>query len=209
MKKIDEIINYLEELFPNPKPQLIYDSDYSLLIAIVLSAQTTDKRVNEVTKVLFNKFKSLEELSKASVKDIESIIRVLGTYTRKSKYVKDIAYDLIHKYNGVVPTNRSDLESLSGVGRKTANVFLNEYYDIPAIGVDTHVSRVSKRLGLANDKDDVLKIENKLKKVFDKSTWGRRHLQMLLFGRYYCKSINPKCDTCKLVDICKYKKKKS
>ena len=209
MKKIDEIINYLEELFPNPKPQLIYDSDYSLLIAIVLSAQTTDKRVNEVTKVLFNKYKSLEELSKADIKDIESIIRVLGTYTRKSKYVKDIAYDLINKYDGVVPTNRSDLESLSGVGRKTANVFLNEYYDIPAIAVDTHVSRVSKRLGLANNKDDVLKIENKLKKIYDKSTWGRRHLQMLLFGRYYCKAINPKCDTCKLKDICKYKKKKS
>ena len=209
MKKIDEIINYLEELFPTPKPQLIYDSDYSLLIAIVLSAQTTDKRVNEVTKVLFNKYKSLEELSKADIKDIESIIRVLGTYTRKSKYVKDIAYDLINKYDGVVPTNRSDLESLSGVGRKTANVFLNEYYDIPAIGVDTHVSRVSKRLGLCSEKDDVLKIENKLKKIYDKSTWGRRHLQMLLFGRYYCKSINPKCDTCKLKDICKYKKKKS
>ena len=209
MKKIDEIINYLEELFPNPKPQLIYDSDYSLLIAIVLSAQTTDVRVNEVTNILFNKYKSLEELSKADIKDIESIIRVLGTYTRKSRYVKEIATDLINKYDGVVPTDRKELESLSGVGHKTANVFLNEYYDIPAIAVDTHVSRVSKRLGLANNKDDVLKIENKLKKIYDKSTWGRRHLQMLLFGRYYCKAINPKCDTCKLKDICNYKKKKS
>ena len=209
MKKYDIIENYLDELIPNPTCELNYSSDYSLLIAIVLSAQTTDKRVNEVTKVLFNKYKSLEELSKADIKDIESIIRVLGTYTRKSKYVKDIAYDLINKYDGVVPTNRSDLESLSGVGRKTANVFLNEYYDIPAIGVDTHVSRVSKRLGLCSEKDDVLKIENKLKKIYDKSTWGRRHLQMLLFGRYYCKSINPKCDTCRLKDICKYKKKKS
>lgn len=207
--KIDTIISYFEELFPDPKPQLEYDSDYSLLIAVVLSAQTTDIRVNEVTKVLFDKYKSLEELSNASIKDIESIIRVLGTYTRKSRYVKEIATDLINKYDGVVPTDRKELESLSGVGHKTANVFLNEFYDIPAIAVDTHVSRVSKRLGLANNKDDVLKIENKLKKIYDKSTWGRRHLQMLLFGRYYCKAINPKCSNCKLKDICKYKKKKS
>lgn len=207
--KIDIIISYFEELFPNPKPQLEYDSDYSLLIAVVLSAQTTDVRVNDVTKILFSKYKSLEELSKADIKDIESIIKVLGTYTRKSRYVKEIATDLINKYDGVVPTDRKELEGLSGVGHKTANVFLNEYYNIPAIAVDTHVSRVSKRLGLANNKDDVLKIENKLKKIYEKSTWGRRHLQMLLFGRYYCKAINPKCDTCKLKDICKYKKKKS
>ena len=109
--KIDTIISYFEELFPDPKPQLEYDSDYSLLIAVVLSAQTTDVRVNEVTKILFNKYKSLEELSKADIKDIESIIRVLGTYTRKSRYVKEIATDLINKYDGVVPAGKAIIET--------------------------------------------------------------------------------------------------
>ena len=121
--------------------------------------------------------------------------------------MRDIAKILDENYNGKVPRDRDKLISLPGVGRKTANVFLSEYYQEPAIAVDTHVGRVSKRLGLASFDDDVVQIEQKLMKKFFPKDWGRRHLQLVLFGRYYCKAVKPLCASCKLVDICKEKKK--
>lgn len=199
---MNKIFNYLDELFPNPICELNYNKDYELLIAIVLSAQTTDKRVNKVTEVLFNKYKSLEELSNASVSDIENIIKEIGTYRKKAIFVKEIASSLV-KNNCIVPNDRKYLESLSGVGRKTTNVFLSEIYKEPTIAVDTHVARVSKRLGLANNDDDVLTIENKLMKKIPKDRWSRTHHQLVLFGRYKCKAIKPECSNCKLKDICK------
>ena len=203
----NRILTYLDELFPNPKCELNYNSDYELLIAIVLSAQTTDKRVNEVTRVLFDKYPTLMDLSTASIDDLENIIRPIGSFRKKALYVHDIACDLLNKYNGVVPTNRDNLMSISGVGRKTTNVFLSEFYNVPSIGVDTHVERVSKRLKLAYLNDDVLKVEKKLMKKFPKDRWAKLHLQMVLFGRYYCKAIKPCCKDCKLKDLCIEKKK--
>ena len=178
---------------------------YELLIAIVLSAQTTDKRVNEVTKVLFNKYKTLEELSLASLEDIENIIMSIGTFKKKSLFIKNIASSLLKDHNGIVPNDRKYLETLSGVGRKTTNVFLSEYYKIPSIAVDTHVERVSKRLGLAQEKADVSKVEQTLMKKIPKENWIKTHHQLIFFGRYHCKAIKPNCDNCKLKDICNNK----
>ena len=202
MKKYDLIENYLEELFPNPKCELNYFNDYSLLISIMLSAQTTDKKVNEVTKVLFSKYTSLKELKEANIKDLETIIHPLGNYHKKSYNVKEIARILYDEYNSLVPNKRDVLETFPGVGRKTVNVFFAEYLNIPAIAVDTHVERVCKRLRLAKEKDNVLEIEKKLMKNIKKENWCKRHLQLVLFGRYHCKAIKPECETCKLKDIC-------
>ena len=203
--KNEIIINYLDELFPDPKCELTYFNDYSLLMAIVLSAQCTDKRVNMITPVIFDKYKDLYELSNADIKDLEDIIRPVGSFRKKSLYLKEIANILLEKYNGKVPTNKKDLEELPGVGRKTANVFLSEFYNYPAIAVDTHVERVSKRLKLAYNNDNVNKVEEKLMNKFPKDKWAKIHIQLVLFGRYYCKAIKPECKTCKLKEICRYR----
>lgn len=205
---MNRILEYLDELFPNPKCELNYNKDYELLIAIVLSAQTTDKRVNKVTEVLFREYPTLLALSQADVLDIANIIREIGTFRRKSVYVRDIALRLVSDGYTAVPNDREYIESLPGVGHKTANVFLSNIYGVSAIAVDTHVSRVSKRLGLARKNDDVSKIEKKLEKKIPRERWGKTHHQLVLFGRYYCKAVKPMCDTCKIRDICKYKNKK-
>ena len=198
-KRIDK---YLDELFPNPKCELLYNRDYELLIAIVLSAQSTDKRVNSVTPILFSRYKTLNELKRAPVGDLEQLIRPIGSYKKKSLYVLKIAGILDDKYDGVVPKSFDELIKLPGVGRKTANVFLSEFYNYPAIAVDTHVERVSKRLRLANINDNVLAVEEKLMNYFPKRTWAKRHLQLVLFGRYKCKAVKPLCEQCLLKDIC-------
>lgn len=192
---------YLDELYPNAQCELNYNKDYELLIAVVLSAQCTDKRVNLVTKELFSKY-TLKEISQLDLNVLENIIRPVGTMTRKAVYVKNIAISLLENYNGTVPNNREYLESLSGVGHKTANVVLSNLYGEPCFAVDTHVSRVSKRLGFAKVTDDVIKIEKKLMKTFPKDKWSKMHHQMVLFGRYECTSRNPKCENCKLSDQC-------
>ena len=158
-KKINCILNYMNELFPNAHCELNYTKDYELLIAIVLSAQTTDKRVNMVTKILFSKYKTLEELANAKIEDIEEIIRPIGTFKKKSIFIKEIAIRLVQEQNGIVPNDRKYLETLNGVGRKTTNVFLSEFYHVPSIAVDTHVERVSKRLGLAKMNASVKEVE--------------------------------------------------
>ena len=202
-----EIFEYLDSLYPNPKCELNYKKDYELLIAIVLSAQTTDKRVNKVTEILFNKYKSIKELSKANVSDIEDIIREIGTFRRKAIYVHEITKKLDDDGYDYVPNDRKYIESLPGVGHKTANVFLSNIYDVPAIAVDTHVTRVSKRLGFAKNNDDVISIEKKLMKKVPKDRWSKTHHQLVLFGRYHCKAINPMCSECLIKDYCKYKNK--
>ncbi len=204
---ISNLNDKLDKMYPSARCELNYNKDYELLIATVLSAQCTDKRVNEVTKVLFNKY-DLDKLSKANIKDIEDIIRPCGSQYKKSKYIIDIAKSLIDNYNGIVPNDRDYLESLPGVGRKTTNVVLSNLYDIPAIAVDTHVSRVSKRLKLAKTSDDVLTIEKKLMKKIPKDKWSRSHHQLVLFGRYICKAKNPLCDKCIFYDECNSKDKR-
>ncbi len=203
----DKIVNYLDELFPHPRCELNYNKDYELLIAVMLSAQTTDKRVNMVTSELFRKYPSLASLSEASLEDIINIIRPIGTFNKKASNIISISKSLLTNYNGIVPNDRKYLESLPGVGRKTTNVVLANLFNEDCIAVDTHVSRVSKRLKLASVNDDVLIIEKKLNKRFKKHNLGRLHHQLVLFGRYYCKASNPLCVDCQLKDICNFTRK--
>ena len=200
-----QIFDYLDSLYPNPRCELNYNKDYELLIAVMLSAQTTDKRVNKVTKVLFSKYKTIKELSRADIIDIENIIKEIGTFRRKAIYVHEITKKLCDDGYDYVPNDRKYIESLPGVGHKSANVFLSNIYDEPAIAVDTHVARVSKRLGLVNLDDDVIKIEKKLMKKVPKGRWSKTHHQLVLFGRYVCKAVSPDCNNCKIRDYCKYK----
>lgn len=203
---MNKILDYLDYLFPNPKCELNYNKDYELLIAVMLSAQTTDKRVNKVTEKLFKKYSSLEELSVANIDDITQIVKELGNYTKKATAIIEISKLLIKEYDGTVPNKRTSLESFPMVGRKTTNVVLSVLFNEPNIAVDTHVFRVSKRLNLAKDNDSVLQVETKLKRKVTKDRWSKFHHQMVLFGRYYCLARNPKCKTCHLKEICKYYK---
>ena len=207
-EKTNRILNYMNNLFPNAHCELEYNKDYELLIAIVLSAQTTDKRVNMVTKILFSKYPTLEELAEAKTEDIEKIIKPIGTFKKKSIFVKEIATRLVKEQNGIVPNNREYLETLSVVGRKTTNVFLSEYYHVPSIAVDTHVERVSKRLGLAKKTDTVKEVEESLMKKISKKNWIKTHHQFIFFGRYHCKAIKPCCSNCQLKDICSHHQEK-
>ncbi len=207
MMKSDILITELDKLFPTAKCELNYTKDYELLIATVLSAQCTDKRVNEVTKILFSKY-DINTLKDASLTEIENIIRPCGSYTKKAYYLKSIATSLVNDYQGKVPNNRKYLESLPGVGRKTCNVVLSNIYNVPAIAVDTHVARVSVRLGLAKEKDNVLTIEQKLMKKLPKDHWSRLHHQLVLFGRYKCKALKPECSNCPFQKYCLYYKKR-
>ena len=203
--KNNEFYKLLDEMVPNPHCTLDYTKDYELLIATVLSAQCTDERVNQVTPNLFKY--NIFELANMKPTDIVDIIRPCGNMNRKSEYIIEIANRLVNNHDGKVPNNREYLESLPGVGRKVCNVVIANLFNEPAFAVDTHVFRVSKRLGIAKESDDVLKVENKLTKKIPSDRINKAHHQLVLFGRYYCKAINPLCDTCKLNSICKYKKR--
>lgn len=194
--KAEKIIKYLDELIPNPKCELEYTKDYELLIATMLSAQTTDKRVNMVTKVLFNKYPTLKKLKEADVEDIKNIIKSIGNYNKKAQNIIDIANKL--EPLGYVPNDRNFLENLNGVGRKTINVVLSNIYNENLVAVDTHVERVSKRLEIADMNDNVLTVEKKLNKYFEDYDLKRIHHQLVLFGRYHCKSRKPECGKCEL-----------
>lgn len=197
------IINELDRLFESPRCELEYTKDYELLLSVMLSAQTTDKRVNIVTKPLYEKYNSLEKLNTLSLDELNEILKSIGFHKTKSIYFKQIVEELLKI--GYVPNDRNYLEKLPGVGRKTASVVLGQLYDEPSFAVDTHVFRTAKRLGITKEKDDVLKTEQKLKKYFDKDKWNRINSQLVLFGRYNCTSKNPKCETCNLKNICKKK----
>ncbi len=202
--KVEVIESYLEELIPNPICELNFSKDYELLIATMLSAQSTDKRVNQVTEILFEKFPSLDDMRLADLSELESIIRPVGSFRKKSVYIKEIAKRL-KDYDDVLPDSVDVLKSFPGVGRKTANVVLSVIYNYPAIAVDTHVERVSKRLGLVKNSATVLDVEITLMKRFKKVNWSKRHHQLVLFGRYYCKAKKPLCSDCKIKNICKKK----
>ncbi len=204
------VVNFNEKLdmmISDAKCELNYNRDYELVIATVLSAQCTDKRVNEVTSVLFSTY-DIYGLASADKKDVERIIRSCGSYTKKSGYIIDIAKSLVNNYHGVVPNDREYLESLPGVGRKTANVVLSNLFDVPCIAVDTHVERVSKRLKIARKNDSVLVVEKKLMKLIPKDLWSRSHHQLVLFGRYICKARGPECDKCAFYEDCTSKDKR-
>ena len=170
---------------------------------MVLSAQTTDVSVNRVTPALFEKYPDAISLSEASEEDVMRLIHSIGLYKNKSRNIINLAKELVKRFDGKVPSKREELESLPGVGRKTANVVLSNCFDYPAFAVDTHVSRVSKRLMIARKDDDVLTIEKKLMKFFPRNCWSRLHHQFIFFGRYKCKAKNPECTDCPFKDSCR------
>lgn len=202
--KIQFFQDYLEELFPNAKAELDYKNNFELLIAVVLSAQTTDIAVNKVTPNLFSKYPSAFELSKASYTDVEQLIKTIGIYKNKAKNIVELSKMLVDQYNGVVPPSREALEALPGVGRKTTNVVLSNAFNIPALAIDTHINRISKRLGLASEDMDVYEVEMKLNSIFPKERWLKLHHQLIFFGRYHCKAQKPNCTECKMKDVCPF-----
>ena len=204
MSKVDDVLSFLDRIVPNAHCELTYNSDYGFLISVMLSAQTTDKKVNSVTDVLFNKYQTLDELSKAKLEDIENILKPLGLYKNKAKHVLSIANDLITRFNGKVPQSKEELMTLSGVGNKTANVVRAEIFKIPEFPVDTHVNRICKRLGFINKEASVEDVENVMRNELPLEKYIKAHHQFIHFGRYFCKAQKPNCLECELKKYCNY-----
>lgn len=198
------VSNYIDSLFPDAKCELFYTQDYELVIAVMLSAQTTDKAVNNVTKSLFKDYPTLKDLDNASLEDIENHIKSLGLYKNKAANIKSIAHKLLTEFNSKVPSDKKLLQTLPGIGNKSAGVIRCEVFKIPDLPVDTHIIRITNRLGIANSKDEPIDIEQKLKKIIPEESWIKSHHQLIHFGRYFCTAKSPKCSECKLKNICKY-----
>lgn len=199
--KIKFISNTLDELFPNPPIPLDYTSPFTLLVAVVLSAQCTDIRVNQVTKILYKKAKTPAAMVKLGIEKIAEIIKPCGFFNTKSKSIYNLSKTLVEKYGGEVPRTFEELEALPGVGHKTASVMMIHAFKTPAFPVDTHIHRLAKRWGLS-DGSSVEQTEADLKKIFPKEEWEKRHLQIIYFGRTYCKAMGHKpenCPICKVV----------
>lgn len=197
------IVEQLDNLFPAPQCELYYKNVYQLLVAVILSAQCTDKRVNVVTKELFKEFDTPQKIITLSQSQLEEKIHSCGFYHNKAKNILSMSRDLIEKYNGEVPNDLELMQTLAGVGRKTANVVYSEAFGGEAIAVDTHVLRVSNRLNLATSSNPY-QVEKALMQTFDKKLWGKLHLQLVLFGRYVCKAKNPNCSNCPFSKYCEY-----
>lgn len=199
----NEIVEKIETIFPDAQCELFHDSTFQLVVAVILSAQTTDASVNKVTPKLFEAYPDAQSLAKAEAADVEPYIRSIGLYRSKAKNIVSMARDLMARFDGVVPSTYKELQSLAGVGRKTANVVRSVAFDIPSFAVDTHVDRVSKRLGLAKFGDSVEKVEEKLKRKIDRDRWNQAHHDFIFFGRYFCTARNPKCEECPFQSFCK------
>ena len=199
---INRLLDYLDELFPIAKCELFYSKDYELVIAVMLSAQTTDKSVNAVTPILFKKYPSLDALNNAPIEDIEETIKQIGLYKNKAKNLKGIVGDLITRFNYQVPSDKELLMTLPGVGNKTAGVIRAEIFQIPDLPVDTHILRIAKRLNLAKKDDEPIDVERKLKKIIPEERWIKSHHQLIHFGRYFCTARSPQCQNCKIADMC-------
>jgi endonuclease-3 len=200
-----EIINELRLLIPEPKCELNFTNNFELICAVMLSAQTTDKRVNIITPALFSKYPDSKALMNAEYQDVLEIIKSLGLAKNKAQNLIALSKVIEEQFDGRIPNTLEELIKLPGVGRKTASVVLALGFGIPAFPVDTHVHRVAYRLGYSKNNDEVIKTEEKLKRYIPKDQWIETHHLLLLFGRYTCKSINPKCNDCKLIKYCKVK----
>ncbi|MBO8177450.1 MAG: endonuclease III [Bacillus sp. (in: Bacteria)] len=207
-QQIRHCLDVMGEMFPDAHCELNHSNPFELLIAVVLSAQCTDALVNKVTKKLFQKYKTPEDYIKVPVEELQNDIRSIGLYRNKAKNIQKLCQTLIDSYRGEVPKDRDTLMTLPGVGRKTANVVVSVAFGIPAIAVDTHVERVSKRLGICRWKDSVLEVEKTLMKKVPKEEWAITHHRMIFFGRYHCKAQNPQCPVCPLNDLCREGKKR-
>lgn len=201
--KWNYFLDEMDRMYPDAHCELVHDNPFELTIATLLSAQCTDVLVNKVTKQLFQKYKTPQDYLNVSLEELQNDIRSIGLYRNKAKNIQLLCARLLNEYGGEVPASREELVTLPGVGRKTANVVLSVAFDIPAMAVDTHVERVSKRLGLCRWKDSVLEVEETIMKKTPIERWSRAHHQIIFFGRYHCKAQNPGCATCPLLDDCR------
>jgi len=208
-EKAEFIALELGKMYPDADCELNFGSILDLVVAVILSAQTTDKQVNIVTASLFKKYKTLNDYAAADVNELAHDLRQIGLFRSKAKYIQAMSLMVLETFDGKIPSKIDELVTLPGVGRKTANVVVSVGFGQPGFAVDTHVARVSKRLGLVAETDDVGIIERKLKQVFPEAAWSKLHHQFIFFGRYKCKARQPLCDTCPFHNICKYYKKRS
>ena len=205
-ERLKKVLSIIGEMFLDAKAELDYETPFQLLVAVILSAQTTDKAVNKVTPNLWARYPEIEDLAAANIEDVEGIIRNIGLYKNKAKNIVLTAQGILERFDGQVPKTHKELESLPGVGHKTANVVLGEIYHIPTIAVDTHVSRVSKRLNISAQDADVSEIEMDLMAKIPKKDWVQTHHRLIFFGRYHCLAKNPKCTVCPVQSYCQYYK---
>ena len=204
-KRTKEILDILKETYPDAKCELNYETPFQLLVATILSAQTTDKKVNQVTESLFKDYPDLDSFLKLTNEELEGRIREIGLYRNKAKNLILMCNQLKNNFNGEVPKTMEGITSLAGAGRKTANVVLSNAFNVPSIAVDTQVFRVSNRLGLA-DSNNVLEVEKQLQKELPKKEWSLAHHLLIFHGRRCCIARKPKCEECPLAHLCKYKK---
>ncbi|WP_340296682.1 endonuclease III [Staphylococcus coagulans] len=202
-KKALEMIDVIDQMFPNAECELVHDNPFELTIAVLLSAQCTDNTVNKVTHSLFQKYHTPEEYLAVDLEELQQDIRSIGLYRNKAKNIQKLSQSLLDQFNGEVPHTHAELESLAGVGRKTANVVMSVAFGEPALAVDTHVERVSKRLGICRWKDNVTEVERRLTSIIPKERWTKSHHQLIFFGRYHCLAKKPKCGVCPLFDDCR------
>lgn len=205
---IRHILDTMRDMFPEAHCELIHSNAFELTIAVLLSAQCTDETVNKVTKDLFQKYTSPKDYISVPIEELEQDIRRIGLFRNKAKHIQNLCRIVIEQYEGDVPKTHDQLILLPGVGRKTANVVVSNAFGVPAIAVDTHVERVSKRLGLAGWNDSVLEVEKMLMKKIPKEEWTDTHHRLIFFGRYHCKAQNPQCQICPLLDVCREGKKR-
>lgn len=205
---VRHILDTIGNMFPDAHCELNHDNAFELTIAVLLSAQCTDETVNKVTKDLFRKYKTPQDYVAVPIEELEQDIRRIGLFRNKAKHIQNLCRILIEQYGSEVPEAHDELVKLPGVGRKTANVVVSNAFGVPAIAVDTHVERVSKRLGLAGWDDSVLEVEKKLMKRVPREEWTLTHHRLIFFGRYHCKAQNPMCQVCPLLDVCREGKKR-
>lgn len=201
-------LDQIAQMYPDAHCELNHENPFELVIAVALSAQCTDVLVNKVTANLFKKYKTPEDYLAVDIEELMNDIRSIGLYRNKAKNIQKLCRMLIDDYGGELPKDRDELTKFPGVGRKTANVVVSVAFDIPAIAVDTHVERVSKRLGICRYKDNVLEVEETLMKKVPKEEWSVTHHRLIFFGRYFCKAQNPNCVECPLLELCREGKKR-
>lgn len=206
--QIQRILQTIGEMFPDAHCELHHSNPFELTIAVLLSAQCTDETVNKVTPALFAKYRTPEDYLSVSLEELQQDIKRIGLFRNKAKHIRQLCELLLERYGGEIPERHEDLVKLPGVGRKTANVVVSTAFGVPAIAVDTHVERVSKRLGIAKWKDSVLEVEKTLMKKVPRDDWTATHHRLIFFGRYHCKAQSPACAACPLLDLCREGKKR-
>lgn len=206
--KMRHILDTIAEMYPDAHCELNHENPFELTIAVLLSAQCTDETVNKVTATLFKKYKRPEDYLSVPLEELENDIRRIGLFRNKAANIQKLCRILLDRHDGEVPREHAELTELPGVGRKTANVVVSNAFGVPAIAVDTHVERVSKRLGIAKADDSVLEVEKKLMKLVPREEWTLTHHRLIFFGRYHCKAQNPQCAVCPLMDVCPEGKKR-